>query len=112
MREEIHRRRLGRDPDAHFSFNGSIVGPGDGIAPSWVGVCRGSLETLAEGPPAPAWTLCGMCGLWSEVPWASRMAGLRSGGGRSGAQVEGELRALCGRVIKGESLSPPTDVSA
>lgn len=51
MREEIHRRRLGRDPDAHFSFKGSIVGPGDGIAPSWVGACRGSLETLAEGPP-------------------------------------------------------------
>lgn len=52
--EEIHRRSLGRDPDARFSFNGPIVVSGDGIALSWGGAYRGSLETLAEVPhPTP-----------------------------------------------------------
>lgn len=57
-----------------------------------MGVRRESLETLAEVPPA--WTLSGVYDFWCEVHWASRMAGIWSGGRWNRAQVEGELR-LC-----------------
>lgn len=88
------------------------------MGPLWVlgaGLPRAGLGRVGDHwrlwqrapPTAPARTLCGMCDLWSEVPWASRMAGLRSGGGRSGAQVEGEPRALRGRVTKGSPCPHP-----
>lgn len=63
-REGAHKGGLGRDPDAHFSFNGSIVGPGGRWGCPELGRGQGaSLEMLAV-PPSPA-----PCpdDLWSEV---------------------------------------------
>lgn len=106
--EEIHRRSLGRDPDARFSFNGPIVVSGDGIALSWGGAYRGSLETLAEVPPRPphmdtlqdVWSLVGSAQGQPHgwvVVWGRTEQG----------QVEGELRALQWGMMKGSPRTHP-----